>query len=121
LIANQIYPKKQIMSILSDTLTNTKDVIITVPKTTGSLSSICITIGDVTVRAGSRAFMKHGLKTPVFVPTTIPNSKASVEKVFAKKNGKGTGYALSAIVACTKALITKTQAIEDSSCGGKKR
>ena len=109
------------MPILSDTLTNTKDVIITVPKTTGALSSIYITIDEVTVRAGSIAFVKYGLETPVFVPTTIPNSETSVEKVFAKKNGKGNGYALSAIVACTKALVKKTQAIESNNCGGKKR
>ena len=109
------------MPILSDTLTNTKDVTITVPKTTGMLSSLYITIGDETVRASSRAFMNYGLNTPVFEPTTIPNSEASVEIVFAKKNGKGNGYALTAIIACTKALVKKTQVIQDSSCGGKKR
>ena len=111
------------MPVLSDTLTNTHDVSITVPKTTGALSYLYITIDGKTVRASSRAFVKHGLKTPVFEPTNIPSSESetTVERVFAKKTGMGNGYALTAIVACTKALVKKTQFIQDNSCEGNKR
>jgi hypothetical protein len=100
------------MSTFQEILDNTKNVTVSVPKTTSLLSFVYITVGDKTVRVGSMALLNSHLATPVFVPTEIPDFSKCAQCTFDKKRR----YASTAILACTKALIAKTQGIGGRDC-----
>ena len=100
------------MSTFQEILNNTKNVTVSLPKTTSLLSFVYITVGDKTVRAGSMALLNSHLATPVFVLTEIPDFSKCAQYTFDKKRR----YASTAILAYTKALIAKTQGIGGRDC-----
>ena len=100
------------MTTLKQFLTNTQDVTVHVPKTTGALSFFYITKGTETVRAGSMALVNFNLDTPVFVPTDKTDFSNCAKHVFDKTRR----YALTAMLAYIKTLIAKTQDIGGRVC-----
>lgn len=100
------------MSTFQEIVDNTKNVTVSVPKTTSPSSFFYITVGDKTVRVGSSALLISQLATPVFVPTKTPDLSNCVQCTFDKKRR----YASNAILACTKAIIAKTQGIGARDC-----
>jgi hypothetical protein len=101
------------MSTLKQFLDNTKDVTLSVPRTTSALSSFYVTVGNETMRVGSRALLEHRLDTPVFVLSETPTFENCAKHVFHKNNG----YALTAMLAFAISLIGKNQAIHPLSRG----